>query len=384
MTAPDTPSAAFEDASHDDLAVDAAVETVETGGGLPPAAAPVSRRMSPLRAATWLAVIAVLVYLPFGFPSFRVEQFCGWIALAIGACGLNLLTGYNGQISVGHGALYGVGAYTSAIAITRWDVPLLASTVIAALVCFLVGLLIGLPALRIKGLYLALVTLSVATLFPLVIEQFPGLTGGSSGLPITTEQLHRGEMVERRIRFESPFEGLESDQYKYFLFLGIAVVCFWLTRNLVLSRVGRSLVAVRDNDIAAEVSGIPVARVKIVTFGISSALAGIGGSLFALNLTQVNPSSFTIVASIYFLIAVVVGGAASIVGPAIGAVAYGLFTDVIAQEFPDRVAGAQPVVLGVLLILLMLLAPGGIVGMQRGIQARLARRRSRSVRELAH
>ena len=154
-------------------------------------------------------------------------------------------------------------------------------------------------------------------------------------------------------------------------------------RNLVLSRVGRSLVAVRDNETAAEVSGVPVAQVKIVTFGISSALAGIGGSLFALNLTQVNPSSFTIVASIYFLIAVVVGGAASIVGPAIGALIYGVFTDVVAQEFPDRLSGAQPVVLGVLLIVMMLTAPGGVVGVYRTVQARLAGRRARAARRAA-
>jgi branched-chain amino acid transport system permease protein len=356
---------------------------VSATGGLAAATAPVSKRMSPARIVVWLLVLGVLIALPFQYPSFRVEQFCGWIALAIGACGLNLLTGYNGQISVGHGALYGVGAYTTAILINRAEVPLFAATVASALVCFVVGVLIGLPALRIKGLYLALVTLAVATLFPLVVEQFPGLTGGSSGLPITSEQMYRGELRDRRIQLESPFEGLEADQYRYFVFLGIAIVCFWLTRNLVLSRVGRSLVAVRDNEVAAEVSGVPVAQVKIVTFGISSALAGIGGSLFALNLTQVNPSSFTIVASIYFLIAVVVGGAASIVGPAIGALIYGVFTDVVAQEFPDRLSGAQPVVLGVLLIVMMLTAPGGVVGMYKTVQARLAGRRARAGRRAA-
>lgn len=354
---------------------------VETPESVVKAPAPMSSRMSPARAVTWLIVLGVLIALPFQFPSFRVEQFSAWIALAVGACGLNLLTGYNGQISVGHGALYGLGAYTTAIVVNRLETPLLAATVISALVCFAVGLLIGLPALRIKGLYLALVTLAVATLFPLVIEQFPGLTGGSSGLPITSEQMHRGELRERRIRFESPIDGLADDQFKYFVFLAIAIACFWLTRNLVLSRMGRSLVAVRDNEVAAEVSGIPTARVKIVTFGISSALAGIGGSLFALNVTQVNPSSFTIVASIYFLIAVVVGGAASIVGPAIGAVVYGVFTDFVAQEFPDRLAGTQPVVLGILLILLMLMAPGGIVGIYRTTRARwMVRRATRAAR----
>jgi branched-chain amino acid transport system permease protein len=371
-----------ESTGPDDI-VDEEYGTAEGAGGLPKVPAPVSRRMSPWRALVWLALLAVLIILPFQFPSFRVEQFCGWMALAVGACGLNLLTGYNGQISVGHGALYGVGAYTTAILINRTEVPLFGATVLAALVCFAVGVLIGLPALRIKGLYLALVTLAVATLFPLVVEQFPGLTGGSSGMAITSEQLYRGELRERRIRIESPFEGLAPDQFRYFVFLGITILCFMLTRNLVLSRVGRSLVAVRDNEIAAEVSGIPVAKVKILTFGVSSALAGIGGSLFALNLTQVNPSSFTIIASIYFLIAVVVGGAASILGPAIGAVVYGVFTDFVAQEFPDRMSGAQPVVLGILLIVLMLTAPGGIVGIYRTVQARLTLRKALRARRAA-
>ena len=328
---------------------------------------------------SWIVVLAVLIALPFYFESFRVEQFCSWMALAIAACGLNLLTGYNGQISVGHGALYGVGAYTTGILITRLDIPLLSATVASAVVCFIAGVIIGLPALRIKGLYLALVTLAVATLFPLIVEQFSGLTGGGGGLQITSPQMYRGEMRERPIKFESPFEGLANDQWKYFVFLGITILCFILSRNLIKSRVGRSLVAVRDNEIAAEVSGVPVARVKILTFGVSAALAGVGGSLFALDQSQIYPSSFTIVVSIYFLVAVVVGGAASIVGPAIGAVFYGLFSDVLVQQLPERVQPGRAVILGVLLIILMLVAPGGVVGIHRTVQAKLAARRARRI-----
>ena len=135
--------------------------------------------------------------------------------------------------------------------------------------CFVVGLLIGLPALRIKGLYLALVTLAVATLFPLAIDQFSSFTGGSSGLSLTSPELYRGAIRDRPDRFDPP-GGLADDQWKYFIFLAIAVLCFVLSRNLVRSRVGRTLVAIRDNDTASEVSGIPVSRVKIVTFGVSA------------------------------------------------------------------------------------------------------------------
>ncbi len=356
-------------------------EAVETAlHSTPFAPPPVTSKngLRPGQIISWLIVFAVLIYVPFQFESFRVEQFCSWMALAIGACGLNLLTGYNGQISVGHGALYGVGAYTTGILITRLDIPLLGATVVSAVVCFAVGVLIGLPALRIKGLYLALVTLAVATLFPLMVEQFKGLTGGSGGLQITSPQEYRGEMRDRPIKFESPFDGLANDQWKYFVFLAITILCFVLSRNLIKSRIGRSLVAVRDNETAAEVSGIPVARVKILTFGVSSALAGIGGSLFALDQAQIYPSSFTIVVSIYFLVAVVVGGAASIVGPAIGAIFYGIFSDIIIQELPDRVQPARAVILGVLLIILMLVAPGGVVGIYRTVQAKIAVRRARS------
>lgn len=355
-------------------------EQAEASNASTPFAPPpvVARRgFRPVTFITWVVVLGVLLYVPFYFDKLRVEQFCSWMALAIAACGLNLLTGYNGQISVGHGALYGVGAYTTGILITRLDVPLLSATVASAVVCFVVGVVIGLPALRIKGLYLALVTLAVATLFPLMVEQFKGLTGGSGGMQITSPQLYRGEMRDRPIKFESPFAGLANDQWKYLIFLAITVLCFVLSRNLIKSRVGRSLVAVRDNEIAAEVSGVPVSTVKILTFGVSAALAGIGGSLFALDQAQLYPSSFTIAVSIYFLVAVVVGGAASIVGPAIGAIFYGAFSDLIIPELPDRVQPARAVILGVLLILLMLVAPGGVVGIYRTVQAKLVARRAR-------
>jgi branched-chain amino acid transport system permease protein len=138
---------------------------------------------------------------------------------------------------------------------------------------------------------------------------------------------------------------------------------------------GRALVAIRDNETAAEVSGINVARTKILTFGISAGIAGIGGSIFALNTGQVNPSSFTLTVSIYFLVAVVVGGASTVTGPAIGAVVYGLFVDFLAPELPERLKAATPVILGVLLILQMLLAPSGVVGSYRLLMGKLAARR---------
>ncbi|MBS1836796.1 MAG: branched-chain amino acid ABC transporter permease [Actinobacteria bacterium] len=336
---------------------------------------PRSRRLPIGRIVAASIVGVVLVGLPLESPPFRNEQFVGWMAIAIAASGLNLLTGYNGQISVGHGALYGIGAYSVALLITDVGVPVWIAVALAGVICFVVGVAIGLPALRIKGLYLALVTLAVATLFPLLVEQFSSVTGGGSGLSITSPQETARGVVDRPIQLTSPFGALAPDQWKYYVFLALTVVVFVVTRNIVRSRTGRSLVAVRDNETAAEVSGIHVARVKILTFGVSAAMAGVGGAVFALNNVRVNPSSFTIAVSIYFLIAVVVGGAASVIGPAIGAVAYGVFVDVVSPELPERLQPATPVILGGLLIVLMLVAPGGIVGWWRMLVAKRAARR---------
>lgn len=321
----------------------------------------------------------VLVALPFMFASFRVNQFITWMCIAVAAAGLNLLTGYNGQISVGHGALYGLGAYTAALLVTDAQWPMLLTIVGAAVVCFVAGLVIGLPALRIKGLYLALVTLAVAVLFPAVIEQFSDLTGGGSGLAMVVPQddCPRGR-AECPIRWESPIDGLANDQWRYFIALVLTVLAYVVVANIVKSRMGRSLVAIRDNDIAAEVSGVDVARTKILTFGISAAIAGVGGAMLALlnGNPRVNPTSFTLLVSIYLLVAVVVGGAATVIGPAIGALIYGLFTDVVGPELPGNFENAVPLILGVLLIVQMLVAPNGIVGQFKDLQARLASRRA--------
>lgn len=341
------------------------------------------------RAVLWVLLAVVALAIPFVFAEqgFRLQQVSGWMALAIAATGLNLLTGYSGQISVGHGALYGIGAYTVALLVSDQGWPFLLTVPAAAVVCFVVGVLVGLPALRIKGLYLALVTIALATLFPLIIEQFTNITGGRSGKSLTSVQLdprcvrRRGEAAcldtarERSVRWESPIDGLNADQWKYFLFLGITVVMVFLMGNLVRSRIGRSLVAVRDNEVAAAVSGVNVSRTKILTFGVSAAMAGVGGAVFALNAGTVNPTSFTLLLSIYLLVAVVIGGPSSIMGAVIGAVVYGVFIDVISPELPERAEAATPLILGVLLILQMFFAPFGIVGAYKKAMAKVTARR---------
>ncbi|MCP4434522.1 MAG: branched-chain amino acid ABC transporter permease [Actinomycetia bacterium] len=320
-------------------------------------------------------LLVVLLLLPMQFSAFRVEQFIGWMTIAVAAAGLNLLTGYNGQISVGHGALYGLGAYASALLVVESSWPLLLTIPAAAVVCFVAGVVIGLPALRIRGFYLALVTLSVAVLFPQIIEQFSSLTGGRSGLRMVVPQegCPRGR-PECPVKWEAPVDGLEPDQWKYYIFLTVTIIVFVVLSNLVRSRVGRSLVAIRDNETAAAVSGINVSRTKIITFGVSAAVAGVGGAMFALNEGQVNPSSFTLLVSIYLLVAVVVGGPATVMGPVVGAIIYGLFNDVIGPALPGRFENAAPVILGVLLVIQMLIAPNGVVGQFKDLMGHIQAR----------
>jgi len=318
----------------------------------------------------------ILIVLPQVLNAFWTGRVTGWIPIAIAALGLNLLTGYNGQISVGHGALYGLGAYATALVINEWAWSFPLAIVFSAIVCFGAGVLIGLPALRIKGLYLALVTLAVATLFPQVLEQFSDTTGGSTGLGVTSPELYRGRIRDRSIKFEAPeWTGLASDQWRYYFFLVVAAICFLLVRNIVNSRAGRSIIAIRDNETAAEVSGVNVARAKVFTFGLSSALAGVGGSLLALYLARVSSGSFTLTTSLYFLVAVVIGGAQSIAGPAIGAVFIGVFNDVITPDLPEAWKPASPLILGALLIILMLVAPGGVAGLIRQFTGRMRTRK---------
>ena len=323
-------------------------------------------------------LMVVLVALPFMNEAFRVNQFIKWMCLAVAAAGLNLLTGYNGQISVGHGALYGLGAYTSALIVVHSTTPMLLTIVAAAVVCFFAGVLIGVPALRIKGLYLALVTLAVAVLFPEILDQFSSRTGGRIGQSMSDPQpdCPRGR-PECPIRWESPISGLAEDQWRYFIVLAITVAMFVLVANVVRSRVGRSLVAIRDNEVAAETSGVHVARTKIITFGLSAAIAGVGGAMLALlnGNPRVNPGSFELLVSIYLLVAIVVGGPATIIGPAIGAAVYGIFTDVIAPELPGNYENATPVILGVLLVVQMLIAPNGNAGQCKDLHARIAAKR---------
>ena len=334
-------------------AIAGAFESSATGGGglLTP------RQLFWLKAVLGAAAAIVLVVVPQVFPAFRVNQFSHVLTLAIAVLGLNLLTGYSGQISVGHGAFFGVGAYTTAILVADHGWPHLASTFAAGAIAFLVGIVIGLPALRVRGVYLALVTLALAVLFPLVVKRFDSVTGGSQG--------------KRVPDFEAPdWTGLADDQWIYYVLLAFAAGSWLLVRNLVRSRVGRGLIAIRDNEIAAETLGVDLARYKVLAFGLSAMLAGIGGSLYVYIFAFVDARSFDLQLSLELLVAVVVGGVATIFGPAIGA-----FLLVFLPEWTqDYNAQLSPAIFGLLLIALIMVMPGGIIGGLRALRAWLVGR----------
>jgi len=313
-----------------------------------------------VRVVATVVIGAILIYLPQYYPAFRVGQFNTVICFAIAALGLNLLTGYNGQISVGHGAFFGVGAYTTAILVADHGWPHFATLAAAGVIAFVLGVLVGIPALRIRGLYLALVTLALATVFPQIIKRFSDVTGGAQGMRVP--------------KFRAPdWTGLKDDQWKYYVLLTCAVVAFVLVRNVVRSRVGRALIATRDNETAAAVLGVNLAFYKVVTFGLSAMLAGMAGSLSVFNDPFVNADKYGINLSIFLLVAVVVGGAATIFGPAFGAFFIVFLPDWLPKSYPQL----SPVLFGAALILLMMVAPGGFLGGVHQLTA-WAKRRLRS------
>jgi branched-chain amino acid transport system permease protein len=315
-------------------------------------------RESPQHKRLKLAGLAVLVLVaalvPFFFGPYRVSQFTLALVYAVAVLGLNLLVGYSGQISLGHGAFFALGAYTCAILLDRTGIHYLLTIPAAALVCFAAGLALGLPALRLRGLYLALVTLAIAIATPVLLRRFDGLTGGSQGLAV-----------------EQPtapaWSGLADDQFLYFLALVVAVPMFWFAAGLVRRPVGRALIAIRDDETSAKTMGVNLASFKTRTFGISAAYAGVAGSLFVFNNGFVAPESFTLVVSFSFLAAVVVGGLATIAGALFGAL-FIVFVPVWSADVNDALSG---MVYGAALIACMYVFRSGIMGLLRGVFARL-------------
>jgi branched-chain amino acid transport system permease protein len=314
----------------------------------------------------WILVAILVVLaclLPFVLSSYRVFQFNLVLVYAIVLLGLNILTGFNGQISLGHGAFYAIGAYVAAVLMDQWGVPYWATIPVAGAVCFVAGFLFGLPALRLHGHYLALATFALGISMPQILK-YKGMeqwTGGVQGIVI--------------LKPEAPFGlNVSQDQWLYLFTLLVALIMFWLAWNLLRGRVGRAMVAIRDHPIAAEAMGINVAAVKTLTFGVSALYAGVGGALGAIVIQFVAPDSFVALVSISFLIGIVIGGLASISG-----VIYGALFIVFVPNFADEISKAAPwAVYGLFLLAFVFLAPKGVAGFVQILWGKLLNARARN------
>ena len=305
-----------------------------------------------------VVVIAFAYSLPLYMSGFRLFQFTQVCIYAIALMGLNLLTGYNGQFSLGHGAFYAIGAYISAIMMDQWNIPYGWTIPTAGVLCLIVGFLFGRPALRLEGLYLALATFSLALSVPQILKYFEHWTGGSQGLVLSKPKAPWGlKMTE--------------DQWLYLLTLTVTVLMFVFAANLVRSRVGRAMVAIRDNHIAAEAMGINTALYKSLVFGVSAAYTGVAGALSASVIAYVAPDSFNVFLSVTLLIGSVIGGLASISGAVFGA----LFIQFVPNWAQDISKAAPWAIFGVFLIGFMYLMPFGIAGGIRLLWIRATRSR---------
>jgi branched-chain amino acid transport system substrate-binding protein len=301
-----------------------------------------------------VAALGLACLLPFTMTDFRLFQFTQVFIYAIALMGLNVLTGYSGQISLGHGAFYGIGAYVAAIMLDRWSVPWPLTIPAAGLVCLVAGFLFGRPALRLEGLYLALATFALALAVPQILKYFEHWTGGSQGLVL----------MKPAAPFGLP---LSEDQWLYFVTLFVTAVALLLARNIMLGRPGRATLAIRDNPLAAQSMGVNTALYKSLAFGVSAAYTGVAGALSALAVGFVAPDSFTVFLSISLLTGIVVGGLATISGAVYGA----LFIQFVPNLAQDISKAAPWAIFGVFLILCMYVMPHGIAGALRLVWARL-------------
>jgi branched-chain amino acid transport system permease protein len=309
-------------------------------------------------------VVLLAAALPFFLSNYRVFQLTLVLAYSIVLLGLNMLTGYNGQISLGHGAFYAIGAYTAAILMDKFGVPYWLTLPAAAAVCLVAGFLFGLPALRLEGLYLALATFALGVALPQLLKykSFEHWTGGVQGIVI--------------IKPDAPFGlPINADQWLYLFTLGVTIIMFLLGINLLRGRIGRAMIAIRDQPVAAEAMGVNISLYKALTFGVSAMYTGIGGALGAIAVQFVAPDSFTIFLSIAFLVGIVVGGLASVSGAIYGA----LFIQFV-PNIADQISKAAPwAIYGVFLIVCMYVMPGGIAHVVGRAWDRARRRRQKGV-----
>jgi branched-chain amino acid transport system permease protein len=326
-------------------------------------------------------VLGLIPGLPIGYVLYLISL---GLIYAIVALGLNLLFGYAGQFSLGHAGFFAIGAYTSAILTTRWDVPFIVALISAGLITALIGFLLGLPALRLSGPYLAVATLGFGISIPQLIVWQGAWTGGAMGL-------HKLPLASIPIGLNNSFV-FRTDQEYYYLALGVLIILTILANNIVNSDTGRAFISIRDSELAARAMGIDLVRYKTTAFALSAFYAGLAGSLYAHLIHGISPEDFTIFLSIDFVTMVVLGGLGSVSGSLLGAflliVLHNSLTRLpIVSEFKNLYI----VVLGMILILTITFFPRGLAGGWQSLRMRWASRataaapvRAESAKEGAH
>lgn len=345
-----------------------------------------------LRVLQYVIVFGLLLWVPTKAGNGTIADFTTAFSLMIGAMALNLVLGYTGLISIGHSAFAGIGGYTTGVLVTRYEWNVWWTFIAAFAIAFVVGMIVSLPAMRIKGVYLALVTLSLALLFPQLMkwQKLEWLTEGSIGIKKTGFST---KMKSFEIFGWDPFGNIKVTDGKtvfhYWIAAVLVLITFTVCGGVVRSRVGRALVAIRDNSTSAAVMGVNLAMTKALVFGLSAGLTALAGTLSAIRVGEVNPevSTYTLIGSITFLMIMVVGGAGTLWGPVIGALAYTFLqtrTGTWSAD-PDKIPGVLrplldwskvPVATGVFavaLIVLMFVAPYGLVGSWKRFVSRFIR-----------
>ena len=319
------------------------------------------------------------------------------ISFMIAILGLQVVAGYTGQLSLGQSFFFGTGAYFSAWLVSDHNWPWFVSLVVVVPVCFVIGLLFGIPALRIRGLYLALVTLGMAAVFPslILLDVLEPYTGGAAGKQVDSDLIPPSWLpldgildALNKLPFIGQYfgegEGMSSKQeqrvWTFFLMTILAIICFKLVSNLIKSRPGRAMRAVRDNETSAAVNGISLAYHKTMSFGVASALGGVGGMVYVAELGIASQGDFTQLLSILFVVGMVVGGVGTLSGAVIGGLVIAFVPDWASSTqnlpgVPERWLQGPTggFILGVLLIVLTFVLPGGIIAGVRRVKARFVR-----------
>jgi len=313
----------------------------------------------------WMAVlIAALLIFPF-----VVGEYLLYMANLVGvtivaAVGLNILTGFAGQISLGHAAFVGIGAYTAAILTTRLGLPFLVCLPLSGLCAAFCGIIVGGPSMRMKGLYLCVATLGAQVIFEFIFVHWESMTGGIRGINLPPPTIF-GLTLDNEFKF-------------YFVTLAVVIVCVTAARNLFRTRVGRAFIAIRDRDISAELMGINLFWYKMYAFGISSFMAGVAGCLWVNFLKTVTPEHFPLMESIRYLAMIIVGGLGSVLGAIFGAIFMTLVPEVLknllgmlVEIFPRAMSflfPLQQVVFGLLIVVFLVFEPHGMAEMWRRVK----------------